>query len=73
LQLFLLLDIDFVGVLWHLSPQTNVSQLDMKGTFYDHQGVIKKMGVRPDQILDLLALTGDSADNIPLPQLYQRK
>jgi DNA polymerase-1 len=21
----------------------NVSQLDMKGTFYDHQGVIKKM------------------------------
>jgi hypothetical protein len=22
LQLFLLLDIDFVGVLWHLSPQT---------------------------------------------------
>jgi DNA polymerase-1 len=25
----------------------------------------KKMGVRPDQILDLLALTGDSADNIP--------
>jgi DNA polymerase-1 len=43
----------------------NVSQLDMKGTFYDHQGVIKKMGVRPDQILDLLALTGDSADNIP--------
>jgi DNA polymerase-1 len=34
-------------------------------SLYDHQGVIKKMGVRPDQILDLLALTGDSADNIP--------
>ena len=27
--------------------------------------VLAKMGVRPDQIVDWLALTGDSADNIP--------
>jgi len=27
--------------------------------------VIEKFGVRPDQIIDLLALMGDSADNIP--------
>lgn len=43
----------------------NISQLDMKGILYNRQGVIKKMGVAPEQILDLLALTGDSADNIP--------
>ncbi len=43
----------------------NISQLDMKGAVYDRQGVIEKMGVAPEQILDLLALTGDSADNIP--------
>ena len=44
---------------------SNISQLDMKGTVYDHHGVIDKMGVAPDKILELLALTGDSADNIP--------
>ena len=31
----------------------------------DHDGVIENYGVRPDQIIDYLALTGDSADNIP--------
>ncbi|MBT3186758.1 DNA polymerase I [Candidatus Thioglobus sp.] len=43
----------------------NISQLDMRGNLYDHDGVVEKMGVRPDQIMDFLALTGDSADNIP--------
>ncbi|CAC9589194.1 DNA polymerase I [Bathymodiolus heckerae thiotrophic gill symbiont] len=43
----------------------NISQLDMKGGIYDRQNVIEKMGVAPEKILDLLALTGDSADNIP--------
>ncbi len=32
---------------------------------YFKQDVIKKMGVRPDQIVDLKALMGDSSDNIP--------
>ncbi len=32
---------------------------------YDVPGVIAKMGVRPDQIVDLKALMGDSSDNIP--------
>ncbi len=31
----------------------------------DHDGVIEHYGVRPDQIVDYLSLTGDSADNIP--------
>ncbi|NYT65817.1 DNA polymerase I [Alcaligenaceae bacterium] len=31
----------------------------------DVEGVISKFGVRPDQIIDFLMLTGDTADNIP--------
>ncbi len=31
----------------------------------DAQKVVEKMGVRPDQIVDFLALMGDSSDNIP--------
>jgi DNA polymerase-1 len=31
----------------------------------DSQGVQEKMGVRPDQVADLLGLWGDSSDNIP--------
>lgn len=34
-------------------------------TEYDIGGVVKKMGVRPDQIVDLKALMGDASDNIP--------
>jgi len=32
---------------------------------YDAEKVEEKMGVRPDQIIDLKALMGDSSDNIP--------
>src|SRR5512147_2208783 len=31
----------------------------------DEAGVIAKFGVRADQLLDLLALTGDAIDNVP--------
>jgi DNA polymerase I len=31
----------------------------------DHDGVVAKFGVRPDQVVDLLALTGDAIDNVP--------
>ncbi|MCB1581822.1 MAG: DNA polymerase I [Xanthomonadales bacterium] len=31
----------------------------------DEAGVLEKFGVRPDQIIDYLALIGDSSDNIP--------
>ena len=31
----------------------------------DEAGVIAKFGVRADQVLDLLALTGDAVDNVP--------
>ena len=43
----------------------NIEQLDMKGNLLDYKGVIEKMGVEPDQMMDFLSLTGDSADNIP--------
>ena len=37
----------------------------MSDTLLDEAGVETKFGVRPDQIIDFLALTGDSVDNIP--------
>lgn len=37
----------------------------MTDTLMDEQGVVNKFGVRADQIIDFLALTGDSVDNIP--------
>jgi len=32
---------------------------------YDREGVIEKMGVTPERVVDLLALVGDAVDNIP--------
>jgi DNA polymerase I len=37
----------------------------MSGSVLDVPRVIEKFGVRPDQIVDYLALMGDSIDNIP--------
>lgn len=37
----------------------------MSSTVMDHDGVVEKFGVRPDQIIDFLALTGDTVDNVP--------
>ena len=37
----------------------------MTDTVMDVDGVIEKFGVRPDQIIDYLALVGDTSDNIP--------
>ena len=34
------------------------------GTWYDSGGVVEKFGVRPEQVVDVLALMGDSVDNI---------
>src|SRR5579862_8682194 len=35
-----------------------------EGTWYDAAAVAEKFGVRPDQVVDVLALMGDSIDNI---------
>ena len=37
----------------------------MTGSVTDEARVMEKFGVRPDQIVDLLALMGDSVDNVP--------
>jgi len=37
----------------------------MTNVAMDIEGVVEKFGVRPDQIIDYLALVGDSVDNIP--------
>lgn len=45
----------------------------MTDTLLDEQGVIDKYGVRPDQVIDYLALMGDSSDNIPgLPKVGEK-
>ncbi len=36
-----------------------------KAVIYDEAGVFERWGVRPDQIGDLLAIMGDSVDNVP--------
>jgi DNA polymerase I len=43
-------------------PRRNRHQTDLE---YDAHLVEEKMGVRPDQIVDLKALMGDASDNIP--------
>ena len=35
-----------------------------EGTWYDAAGVKEKFGVRPDQVVDVMALMGDTIDNI---------
>lgn len=37
----------------------------MTNTRLDHQGVIDKFGVKPEQITDYLSLIGDAVDNVP--------
>ncbi len=37
----------------------------MSNETLDEAGVMAKFGVRPDQVLDLLTLTGDAIDNVP--------
>jgi DNA polymerase-1 len=47
-----------------VSPQVRLVNT-MTNSTLDPDGVFTKFGVRPDQIVDYLALVGDSADNIP--------
>ncbi|MBB6189683.1 DNA polymerase I [Rhodanobacter sp. MP7CTX1] len=47
-----------------VSPQITLINT-MSNTIMDSAGVLEKFGVRPDQIIDFLALTGDTVDNVP--------
>jgi DNA polymerase-1 len=35
-----------------------------EGAWFDAQGVVEKFGVRPSQVVDVLALVGDTSDNV---------
>jgi DNA polymerase-1 len=49
-----------------VSDERGVTMLDtMKNIEYLDADVMEKFGVRPDQIVEYLALVGDSSDNIP--------
>ena len=46
----------------------------MKGAEIDPAGVVERWGVRPDQVVDLLSLMGDSSDNVPgIPGVGEKK
>lgn len=45
----------------------------MTDTLLDADGVVNKYGIKPDQMIDLLSLMGDSSDNIPgLPKVGEK-
>ncbi len=45
----------------------------MKDEWIDHEAVVKKYGIAPKQMLDVLGLAGDTADNIPgVPGIGQK-
>jgi len=56
-----------------LTADKDLTQLIAEGDMWwsypdkklDYRAIIKKFGVRPEQIAELLALTGDKVDNIP--------
>src|SRR5215831_15563597 len=47
-----------------VSPGIRVFNPKDEGTWFDEAGVLEKFGVRPDQVVDVLALMGDTIDNI---------
>lgn len=57
-------------ILQILSPNSNVSIIALKKgitetVLYNYEKVLEKYEVKPENIRDLLALTGDTSDNIP--------
>ncbi|MFK8015647.1 MAG: DNA polymerase I [Gammaproteobacteria bacterium] len=47
-----------------VGPDVNLMNT-MSGESFNDETVMKKFGVRPDQIIDYLGLVGDTSDNIP--------
>ena len=47
-----------------VSPGLRVYNPRDEGTWYDAAGVKEKFGVEPDQVVDVLALMGDTIDNV---------
>ncbi len=51
--------------LMQLIDDETVMYDSMKDKIYEPQDVVEKFGVKPEQMLDFLAMAGDSIDNIP--------
>tara|TARA_B100001109_G_scaffold120445_1_gene98107 strand:- start:140 stop:2812 length:2673 start_codon:yes stop_codon:yes gene_type:complete len=52
--------------LMQLVQDPHITMMDtMKHKIFDEKGVFEKFGVKPNQIRDMLALVGDTSDNIP--------
>ena len=45
-------------------PHVKVYDPREDGTWFDESGVVQKFGVRPAQVVDVLALVGDASDNV---------
>ena len=53
-------------------PHTTIMDT-MKHKIFNEEGVFEKFGVKPNQIRDMLALVGDTSDNIPgVPKVGQK-
>jgi DNA polymerase-1 len=47
-----------------LSPQVKIFNAK-KGVMIDQETLFREKGIRPEQVVDVLALSGDSSDNVP--------
>ncbi|HHT9113684.1 MAG: DNA polymerase I [Planctomycetes bacterium] len=47
-----------------LSPQVKIFNAK-KGVMIDQETLYKEKGIRPEQVVDVLSLSGDSSDNVP--------
>ena len=47
-----------------VSPRVRVYDPREDGAWFDSDGVVQKFGVRPEQVIDVLALVGDTSDNV---------
>ncbi len=57
-------DKDFFQMVGRVEGRIKVYNPKDDGTWFDPDGVVTKFGVRPDQVVDVLALMGDSIDNV---------
>ena len=60
--------------LMQLVEDPHTTMMDtMKHKIFNEEGVFEKFGVKPNQIRDMLALVGDTSDNIPgIPKVGQK-
>ncbi len=58
-------DKDFMQVVSEKTKLYNIMKAGTDLVIVDREGVIEKFGVGPERVIDVLALMGDSSDNVP--------